>query len=56
MPDTEYERWAVEHDKAKAALVNRTAAVDAIAEIIEQRLILLGATAIEDKLQEVCLY
>lgn len=41
------------HDEAKAALVNRGAKVDAVAEEIEGNLTLLGATAIEDKLQEV---
>ena len=43
----------MEHDNAKAALANRSAKVDAAAEMIETQLILLGATAIEDKLQEV---
>jgi len=41
------------HDEAKAALVNRGAKVDAVAEEIEGNLTLLGATAIVDKLQVV---
>lgn len=41
------------HEEAKAALVNRGTKVDAVAEEIEGSLTLLGATAIEDKLQEV---
>ena len=43
----------MEHEIAKAALANRSAKVDAVAELIETQLTLLGATAIEDKLQEV---
>ena len=50
----EYKVWANEHDEAKAARANRSALVDASAEKIERQLLLLGATAIEDKLQQVC--
>ena len=38
---------------AKTALQDRDAGLDAAAELIERDLLLLGATAIEDKLQEV---
>ena len=51
--EAEYQKWTKEHDEAKAALVSRAARVAAAAESIEKGLILLGATAIEDKLQEV---
>lgn len=53
IPADEYEKWAIQHDEAKSALVNRSALVDASAEQIERDLLLLGATAIEDKLQQV---
>lgn len=49
----EYEAWAAGHEEAKAALANRSALIDASAERIEDGMTLLGATAIEDKLQEV---
>ncbi len=49
----EYEAWAIGHDAAKAALVNRSSQIDDSAEQIEKDLVLLGATAIEDKLQDV---
>lgn len=48
-----YNAWSLEHERAKAALVDRSAQVDASAEQIERNLLLLGATAIEDKLQQV---
>ena len=52
--EEEYQQWAFQHDEAKASLVSRAAKVAAVGELIEKNLILLGATAIEDKLQEVC--
>jgi phospholipid-transporting ATPase len=48
----EYEEWSVEYDKAATTINNRGEALDAVAELIERDLILLGATAIEDKLQD----
>ncbi len=53
IPLDEYNAWAVDYERAKSALVDRSAQVDAAAEHIERNLLLLGATAIEDKLQEV---
>ena len=53
MDEAEYQKWTKEHDEAKTALVNRAARVAAAAESIEKGLVLLGATAIEDKLQQV---
>ncbi|KAJ3027913.1 hypothetical protein HK097_006063, partial [Rhizophlyctis rosea] len=47
-----YESWRIKYDSAKAQLEDRDAAVDAVAEEIERDLTLMGATAIEDKLQE----
>ena len=48
----EYEEWKIMYEKASTTLVNRPQALEQAAEMIEQQLILLGATAIEDKLQD----
>lgn len=50
----EYAEWEVTFRAAKTAMVDREGALDAAAELIEKDLLLLGATAIEDKLQAVC--
>ncbi|RUP47046.1 P-type ATPase, partial [Jimgerdemannia flammicorona] len=50
--EDEYARWSAVYDKASTTLVNRATELDKAAEIIEQNLFLLGATAIEDKLQD----
>lgn len=47
-----YEGWAREYDAAVTSLDNRQEKVDAAAAKIEKNLELVGATAIEDKLQE----
>lgn len=47
-----YARWSEEYFAAKTALQGRDAKLEAVAETIEKDLILLGSTAIEDKLQE----
>ncbi|KAI7850667.1 hypothetical protein BDC45DRAFT_546515 [Circinella umbellata] len=52
IPEEEYTRWSQIYDKASTTLVNRAEELDKAAEMIEQNLFLLGATAIEDKLQE----
>jgi magnesium-transporting ATPase (P-type) len=49
----EYAAWEPGFHLAKTALQDRDAQLDAAAELIEKDLLLLGATAIEDKLQEV---
>ena len=49
----EYAAWEPVFQRAKTALQDRDAQLDAAAELIEKDLLLLGATAIEDKLQEV---
>jgi phospholipid-transporting ATPase len=46
-----YAKWNVQYGDAKTALTERDAKLDAVAELIEKDLQLLGATAIEDKLQ-----
>ncbi len=48
----EYEQWNILYNKAATTLVNRSEELDKVAELIEKDLYLLGATAIEDKLQD----
>ncbi|KAL0447089.1 UNVERIFIED_CONTAM: Phospholipid-transporting ATPase 3 [Sesamum latifolium] len=50
-PDV-YENWNDKYIQAKSALNDREKKLDEVAELIEKDLILIGATAIEDKLQE----
>ncbi|KAJ3156875.1 hypothetical protein HDU86_003410 [Geranomyces michiganensis] len=47
-----YVRWEERYRAAQALIENRDEETDAVAETIERDLILMGATAIEDKLQE----
>jgi phospholipid-transporting ATPase len=49
--EEEYREWSVIYDKAATSISNRSAELDKAAELIEKDLFLLGATAIEDKLQ-----
>ncbi|KAJ3169761.1 hypothetical protein HK101_011428 [Irineochytrium annulatum] len=51
LDEREYADWASRYADASAAIQNRAARVAAVAEEIEQGLMLLGATAIEDRLQ-----
>lgn len=51
--EEEYKLWEEEFLKAKVSLsADRDALLDTAADKIERELILLGATAVEDKLQE----
>ncbi|KAL3636306.1 Phospholipid-transporting ATPase 3 [Castilleja foliolosa] len=50
-PD-EYENWNEKYIQAKSSLRDREKKLDEIAELIEKEFILIGCTAIEDKLQE----
>lgn len=50
--DAEYREWSEMYDHAAAQMSGRAEALDQVAEAIEQNLQLLGATAIEDKLQD----
>jgi len=52
IPEDEYVRWNKLYEKAATSLTNRAAELDKVAEMIEKDLFLLGATAIEDKLQD----
>ncbi|SCU81992.1 LADA_0C02322g1_1 [Lachancea dasiensis] len=47
-----YDKWAEEYNAAKTSLDGRKEKIHIIGESVEQSLRLLGATAIEDKLQE----
>ncbi|OWB86297.1 hypothetical protein B5S33_g4983 [[Candida] boidinii] len=52
IPEEEYKSWSEIHNKASVSLENRSQKLDDAAELIEKDLFLLGATAIEDKLQD----
>jgi phospholipid-transporting ATPase len=52
IPEEEYTRWSLIQEAAATTLVNRAEELDKAAEIIEKDLFLLGATAIEDRLQD----
>ncbi|GCC34281.1 hypothetical protein chiPu_0012754 [Chiloscyllium punctatum] len=47
-----FNKWQIRHHNASTALENRDEQLSALYEEIEQDLMLLGATAVEDKLQE----
>ncbi|KAI8910338.1 hypothetical protein EDD86DRAFT_205155 [Gorgonomyces haynaldii] len=50
--EQEYTQWRAIYDQAATSLVDRQQKLDDAAELIEKNLFLLGATAIEDKLQD----
>ncbi|KAJ3323832.1 hypothetical protein HDV06_001202 [Boothiomyces sp. JEL0866] len=50
--ETEYQQWRAIYEKAATSITNREEMLDQAAEMIEKDLQLLGATAIEDKLQD----
>lgn len=52
VPAAEYNPWAERYLQAQASVVDRDAQVEAVAGSIEVDLTLMGATAIEDKLQD----
>ena len=49
--EDEFAKWKVEYDAASASLTERDDQLMSVAELIEKNLLLLGATAVEDKLQ-----
>ncbi|CAK7565744.1 MAG: drs2 neo1 protein [Sporothrix epigloea] len=51
VPDSEYAAWKSSYLEAATSLDNREERIEASAEAIEQNLQLIGASAIEDKLQ-----
>ncbi|CAF3363194.1 unnamed protein product [Rotaria sp. Silwood1] len=52
LTNDEYNEWLVQYREASTAINNRHELVAEVAEKIEKNLILLGATGIEDKLQD----
>ncbi|KAE8224390.1 hypothetical protein CF319_g2705 [Tilletia indica] len=52
IPEQEYRQWVKVYEQAASQITGRTEALDKAAEVIERNMFLLGATAIEDKLQE----
>ncbi|KAI8985235.1 hypothetical protein BDB01DRAFT_843042 [Pilobolus umbonatus] len=50
--EDEYLKWSQLYEAAATTLMNRADELDRVAEIIERDLFLLGATAIEDRLQD----
>ncbi|TBU65246.1 phospholipid-translocating P-type ATPase [Dichomitus squalens] len=52
VPEDEYEAWAQRYHAASVSLEEREEEIEAVSEEIEQGLRLLGATAIEDRLQD----
>lgn len=52
IPEAEYQQWARIYETAANTINNRSEELDKAAEIIEKELFLLGATAIEDRLQD----
>ncbi|KAI8983931.1 hypothetical protein BDF20DRAFT_815946 [Mycotypha africana] len=52
IPEEEYKKWSTIYDKASTTLINRAQELDDAAELIEKDMFLLGASAIEDKLQD----
>ncbi|MBE3048066.1 phospholipid-transporting ATPase [Candidatus Bathyarchaeota archaeon] len=51
IPETEYTAWKATYEKATTSITNRQDLIETAAETIEQSLDLVGASAIEDKLQ-----
>ena len=49
---SEYEDWVKTYDVAAASVSNREEELDKVTDVIERELILLGGTAIEDRLQD----
>ena len=52
IPEAEYQSWKKEYDEATTSLDNRQERIEAAGDRIEQSFDLVGATAIEDKLQK----
>lgn len=50
--EKEYQDWNREHELAAAAIQDREDKLEAVSDLIERDLMLLGGTAIEDRLQE----
>lgn len=49
---SQYEQWSKKHLEASSSLLNREEKMETVADSIERELVLLGGTAIEDRLQD----
>ncbi|EIN05442.1 phospholipid-translocating P-type ATPase [Punctularia strigosozonata HHB-11173 SS5] len=52
MSEAEYFDWSRKYDEASAAIKDRDEEIDKANDLVEKDLLILGATALEDKLQE----
>lgn len=52
LSEQEYQTWSKEHDVAAAAIHDREDKLEEVSSKIEQNLMLIGGTAIEDRLQD----
>ncbi|WWC62655.1 uncharacterized protein I303_105252 [Kwoniella dejecticola CBS 10117] len=52
LSETEFAEWSKKYDAAAAATVDREGEIEKACELVEHSLTILGATALEDKLQE----
>jgi len=52
IPEDEYRQWNAIYERAATTINNRSEELDKAAELIERDFFLLGATAIEDRLQD----
>ena len=52
LTEDEYQQWSREHDAAAQAIHNRDDKLEEVSDRIERELMLLGGTAIEDRLQD----
>lgn len=52
IPGPDYARWKEQFQEANTSVVDRQERIEAVSELIEESFDLLGATAIEDKLQQ----
>lgn len=52
LAERDYNKWNVEFQQASISIVNRERELERVGEMIEKNMRLLGATAIEDKLQK----
>ncbi|GAA5841978.1 hypothetical protein JCM11251_001433 [Rhodosporidiobolus azoricus] len=52
LDEAAYEAWERKYHEATTLIDNREAEIERVSDVLEQQLILLGATAIEDRLQD----
>ena len=52
LTEEEFRYWHVKHEEAASALEGRDEKLDEVADVMERDLLLMGGTAIEDKLQD----